>query len=991
MRTISPPQPSRVRIFALVAVAVLFVLFLSANGVASFYTDWLWFDNMDLGSIWTTILGTRVLLAVVFTAVFFLILWGNLTLADRLKPATRPESPEEDLVERYHAVVGAQAGKVRFGVAALFGLIAGANTSSQWQTWLLFRSGGEFGVNDAQFDRDVGFYVFRLPFWTFLVDWFFAALVLTLIVVVVAHYLNGGIRASVPQEQRVTAGVKFHISVLLAVLALLRAAAYWLDRYHLVTSTRGAYDGALATDVNIQLPALNLLTLISLFCAALFVANIRRPGWGLPVVAIGIWLVSHFVIGGLFPLVYQRVRVDPVQSQREAMFVERNIEATRFAYGLDPTNVDFDYEPELTPADLDAYDDVVTNVPVVDPRLAVEEVTRSEAQRSIYSFSDVLDVDRYMIGGQLRPVVLSARELNVGEVGETWERQHVIFTHGHGLAMAAAYDETATVSGESRNLDYLIRGLGESQIDGELGVGFEQPRIYFGEDLDGYAIVGAAREEVDFQTSGNDSVLYRYTGEGGVPMGSFLRRTAFALRFRELDPLISRNVTDDSKVIYNREIRERVENLAPFLRFDSDPYPVATDDGLFWIVDGYTTTADFPYSQSVQTSVGGELSSGYNYVRNSVKVVIDAYNGTVSMYVIDQDDPIIAAWSEVFPDLFIDGDEMPADIRAHLKYPEDIFTVQTDMWANYVVDDATEFIQGDVAWSVAAQPRTEAQAVEETTGPSGSMKPQYLMARLPGSDEAEFVLQRIFVPRSGAAGSSTARPKITGIMMARSDPGNYGELVLVNLPGGEADAPDLVHSDIRKNDELTVFIREKAGAEVEFGDMSVLLLEDTIVYIRPVYVESNSATAVPELQRVVAVNGNRIFMGGSVAEAVRGVVSGGSAATLVPDADVDPGESTGEDAAPPVDVYDPTGKSVVELIADAEALLSDAAGAEAQGLAEEAERMREGARTALEAARELLGGQPTTTTTTIPPVEEPADEAAVEDGEEEPESAAGDG
>ncbi|MEM9651629.1 MAG: UPF0182 family protein, partial [Actinomycetota bacterium] len=334
MRTISPPQPSRVRVFALIAVAVLFVLFLSANGVASFYTDWLWFSNLELGSLWTTILGTQLLLGAIFTLIFFAILWGNLYFADRLKPETRPDSPEEDLVERYHAVVGNQAGKVRFAVAALFGLIAGANTSSQWQSWLLFRNGGDFGQTDAQFGRDVGFYVFRLPFLSFVVDWFFAALVLTLIVVIVAHYLNGGIRAAVPQEQRVSSGVKFHLSILLACLALLRAMAYWFDRFHLVTSTRGVYDGALATDVNIQLPALELLVLISLFCAALFVANIRRPGWGLPAVAIGIWLVSHFIIGGIFPLVYQRVRVVPEESRREAEFVERNIEATRFAYGL---------------------------------------------------------------------------------------------------------------------------------------------------------------------------------------------------------------------------------------------------------------------------------------------------------------------------------------------------------------------------------------------------------------------------------------------------------------------------------------------------------------------------------------------------------------------------------------------------------------------------------------------------------------------------------
>ncbi len=993
MRTLRSPQTSRFRVIAVVVVAALFVLFLSANGVASFYTDWLWFDRLGLGQVWSTILGTKVFLAAIFSLIFFAILWGNLYLADRLKPTLRPESPEEDLIERYHAVVGSQAGKVRFGIAALFGLIAGVNTSSEWQTWLLFRNGGSFERQDPLFGQDAGFYVFELPFWTFLVDWFFASLVLTLIVVLVAHYLNGGIRASVPEE-RVSSGVKFHLSVLLAVLALLRAAAYWLDRFHLLTSTRGKYDGALATDVNVQWPALNLLVLISLFCAALFVANIRRPGWGLPTVAIGIWLVSHFVIGGIFPLVYQRVRVQPVESQREVEFVARNIEATRYAYGLGDdrvTTVQFDYEEGISTEEVDGFQDVLTNVPVVDANLATEEVIRTEGQRQFYSFSETLDVDRYNIGGQLRPVVLSARGLNVAEVGDSWEQQHVIFTHGHGVAMAAAYDETATVTGESRNLDFLISGLGTSIIDPDLDEDLDQPRIYYGEDLGGYAIVGAARDEVDFQDSNNTSVAIRYDGEGGVPVGSFIRRLAFSLRFRELDPLISRNVTDESKVIYNRDVAGRVSEVAPFLRFDGNPYPVVADGEVFWVIDGYTTTDNFPYSQSVDTDVLGSLSGGYNYVRNSVKAVVDAYNGDITMYVVDDEDPMINAWRSVFPDLFTDGSEIPDAINNHVRYPEDIFTVQTDMWSNYVVDNASEFIQGDVAWSIASQPNTEAQTVEtDVATVGGDMQPQYLMARLPVPDggDSEFVLQRAFVPRSGAAGSETDRPELTGIMMARSDPENYGELVLLRLPSGQVPAPALVHSEIRKNDDLTEFIKEKAGATVLFGEMSIVPVDDTIVFVRPVYVEANSQTAVPELQRVVAVNGARIFMGSSIAEAIDGVAGGGDSATTdtETDEDTDTDTDTDDDDAAADGTYDPTGKSVVELIFDADQFLDDATEAEANGQTDAAEVFRANAQIALTAAQDLIGAPPTTVAPTPVPTTPAPTEPASED--EETESAA---
>jgi uncharacterized membrane protein (UPF0182 family) len=942
---------------ALIVVAALFVLFLSANGVASFYTDWLWFDHLGFGQVWSTVLGTRLLLALIFSVLFFVILWGNLYLADRVKPEFRPDSPEEDLVERYHAVVGAQAGKVRFGVAALFGLIAGANTSAQWQTWLLFRSGGDFGRVDPQFGRDVGFYVFRLPFWTFLVDWFFASLVLTLIVVAVAHYLNGGIRAAASSD-RVSAAAKLHISILLAVLALLRAAAYYIDRFHLVTSTRGAYDGALATDVNIQLPALELLTLISLFCAVLFVANVRRPGWGLPAVAIGIWLVSHFVIGGIFPLIYQRVRVEPVESQREARFVERNIEATRFAYGLDDSrvqSVQLDYESGLTSEDIADYKDVLDNVPVVDPDLASEEVTRTEAGRQFYQFAPTLDVDRYEIGGETRPVVLSVRGLNESQVGDSWERQHVIFTHGNGVAMAAAYD-SGPVLGESRALDFLISGLGDVSIDDDLALTLEQPRIYYGEDFGGYAIVSADRAEIDYQTRNNESVEYRYSGEGGVPIGSLLRRMAFSLRFREPDPLISRNVLDESRVIFNRDIQDRVELLAPFLRFDANPYPVLAGDGVHWVIDGYTTTSDFPYSQSVRSGVGGSLGGGYNYIRNSVKAVVDAYNGDVTFYVVDDSDPMIAAWSEAFPDLFTPGSEIPDDLRDHLRYPEGIFTVQTDMWSSYVVGNATQFIEGALAWSVATQPRIEAGVVEGEAASAGSMRPQYLMARLPNNDTTEFVLQRAFVPRGGSAGTSTERPELTGIMMARSDPENYGQLVMVRLPGGVVAAPNLVHSEIRKSEDLTEFIKEKAGATVEFGEMSIVLVDNTIVFVRPVYVEANSATAVPELQRVVAVNGDRIFMGHSIDEAIEGILD-----TAPPpdegDATPDDGEEPPPD--PPDSPFDPSGRSVVELIGLADQFLDEADVAERNGLDEQAADFRARAQVALLAARELLGGPST--------------------------------
>ena len=956
---------SRYRLPAAIAVGVTVVLLLSANGVADTYTDWLWFSNLGFGSVWTTIIGTQILLGAVFTVAFFLLLWVNLLVADRLAPAFRPASPEEDLIERYHQIVGRRAGQLRIAVSALFALVAGANTASRWEQWLLFSNRTSFGVEDPLFGLDAGFYVFTLPFVSFVVDWVFASLILTLVVVAVAHYLNGGIRAAAPSD-RVSQGVKLHLSVLLAAMAVVRAAAYWLDRYGLLTSSRGVVDGALATDVNVQLPAYQLLALISLFGAVLFLANVRRQGWGLPMVAVGLWAVSHVFVGSVFPAVYQRIRIEPQLSTREGEFVAHNIAATRFSYGLDADSLrteDFRYQPGLTSDEVADYAPVLDNVPLVDPILAVDSFTRSQGERAFYQFSQQLDVDRYMIGGELRPVVLSMRglDLDVDEVGDGWESQHVAFTHGYGAAMAAGWQ----VDSNGRP-NFLMEGLGDVAIDETLTETLGQPRIYYGEDFDGYAIINTVRDEVDFQTSDNVSVPYRYEGDGGVPMGSVLRRTAFALRFRDLDPLIAASVTSDSRAIYNRDIMRRVETLAPFLRFDSNPYPVVADDQLYWVIDGYTTSDDYPYAQSVDTDlVGADLSGNLNYVRNSVKVVVDAFNGDVDMFVFDEDDPVLAAWARAFPDLFVDRSELPPAILDNLRYPEDIFRVQTDMWSRYVVEDPVQLIVGDVAWSVAAQPRREAQVGEGDSTSNTSMRPQYLVTRLPGEGQAEFVLQRAFVPRSGQAGSSTARPELTGIMMARSDPDNYGELVLFKIESGLVEAPDFIHSEIRKDQQLTDFVRDQIGSVVLFGEMTLLLVEDTIVYVRPVYVEAPSATAVPELSRVIAVNGDQISMGRSLDEALAAVVDGGTEpVTVVAGEDPAPSDEdppADEPADTPQGDYDPTGRSVVQLITDADDFLRTAERQELDGQTAEAEVNRANARIALAEANRLLGGISTST------------------------------
>ncbi len=945
-------RSSRIRIFVAIAVGLLLVLFLSASGVARLYTDWLWFDSLERGSVWTTIVGTQFTLAVGFSVIFFMILWVNLYLADRFAPSMRPESPEEDLIERYHQIVGSHVGKIRVGISALFALVAGGNTAAQWQTWLLFINGGDFGRTDPLFNKDAGFYIFRLPFWTFLVDWFFSALVFALILSLIAHYLNGGIRATVPSN-RVTSGVKLHLSILLAVLAVLRAVAYWLDRFHLVNSNRGLYDGALSTDVQVQLPALKLLVVISLFGAVLVLFNIRREGWVLPVVALGLWAVSHVVVATIYPSLYQRLRVEVEQSSREEPFIARNIEATRFAYGLDEGNlieVDLPYEPALTVAQLEANADVFEDISILDPQLAADAFNRSEGGRELYQFSEPLDVDRYMVDGELEPVTIGVRSLNLARVDSDWEKQHIVNTHGYGVAMASS---DATSGGLP---DYVVSGIGpdEQRIAEGFAIDLTQPQVYFDEDFSGYAIVGASRDEVDYVAG--ESVNYRYDGTAGVPMSGLVRRTAFALRFQQYEVLISPFIQSGSRVIYNRDVGERVRELAPFLSFDSDPYPIVANGQIYWIVDAYTTTSEFPYSQgvSVRSNQGSDLSGGFNYVRNSVKAVVDAYNGDVSFYVIDEDDPIVAAWAKTFPDLFQSIDEVPQSIEEHFRYPTDIFNVQTETWDTYQVASPIRFLEGAQAWRVTSQPFQAGGDEDSPAAATVLMTPQYRTTRLPNEDQSSFVLQRGFVPSSGDA--STGRPELTAIMVAPSDPERYGTLIQYRLPAGRLSAPDLIDSDIRRDDIISPFIslRNREGSTLEFGQMQMVLVENTVVYVRPLYIKADTTTAVPELNRVIAVNGGRIAMAETLEEALRGITVDGAGTTRPPPEPQPSSPENGEEESPVPEVGDLADLTVAELVARVETLL-DAANLVEASEPETAEELRAEALAALEALSDILG------------------------------------
>ena len=835
--------------------------------MADAYVDAVWYRSVGQSDVFWGVIRTELFLAIGFSAGFAIFALTNLVIADRLAPLIVPDGTEE-IRDRYRAVVGTHHRIARAAVAVVFGLIAGLPTAGRWQEWMLFRNATSFGTRDRQFDTDVGFYVFRLPFLSFLVSWLFASFVIVTLLTAIAHYLNGGIRVQVA-GRRVTSHVKLHLSALLGVLALLKAADYWLQRFELTTSQRGYIGGAGFTDIEAELPVLQLLILIAVLAAFLFVVNVRQQGYRLPVMAIGLWSVVAVVAGAIYPTVVQRFQVEPNQSTREAPYIVRNILATRLAMNLDEVDVVPISIDAVSGADVEASVDAIADTRLLDPQIVGNTYQLDEGRRSGYRIGD-LDVDRYVLDGRLQQVVLAARELDTaGAPIRTWEGRHLAYTHGYGLAFAPA----SRVDADGKPLYVEV-------VSPENDLGLVRPEIYFGDGMSSYAVVETNR------TGGEetlDPARPRYTGEGGVELSSRLRRAAFWLHFGEYNLFGSKLVNDDSRILYVRDVRERVAKLAPFLKLDADPYPVVADGRLVWVVDAYTTTDRYPNAERADTrqlSPESGLRHTFNYVRNSVKATVDAYDGTVTLYVVDESDPIIAAWQRAFPSLFTSVDEVPESIRSHFRYPEDLFRVQTNLYGRYQLLDAEEFYSQQLAWSVAQDaPTQQAPAAVATpaaptttdgrtdrVSDSGSARfdPYYTIFRAPvDGAQPEFVLFRPFVPFS----RNDERKQLQAFMTASSDPATYGKLTAYVIPEPLPDGPLTVASNINQRFSRELTLIDRAGSEVRFGDLQIIPTGGGLIYVRPWFVQAVSSP-IPVLDSISVTYSGRSEVGKSLSEAL---------------------------------------------------------------------------------------------------------------------------
>ena len=846
----------RGRVIVGVLLAVAFVLLISLRGIAGFYTDYLWFDSLGLDPVWQRVLTTKATLSLIGGVVFFVLCWGNLLIAERLAPVFRPSSGDEDLIERYHEMIGRRAWLVRFGVALFMALVIGVSLGASWQDWLLFTNRVDFNQVDATFHTDIGFYVFQLPFLTAAASWLFSSLVVVFIITVLAHVVNGGIRFHT-QLERVSPQVKAHLSVLLGVLALVQVGRYWLSRYQLTFSTRGTVDGANYTDVNVELRAIYLLMLIALFAFGLFIANIWRRGWVLPVMAVGLWVLVAVLAGGVVPAFVQTFRVEPNKTSRESTYIGHNIAATRDAYNLKVETRDWDWQAKTISAEtMAANAGTLDNVRLWDTNSMQARLREDQEIQRFYAIGDV-DVDRYTIDGKSTQVMIAARDLALDELKQdSWEATHLSYTHGYGVVAAKANDQTSNGTPVLEAKDIPIKSEGLLSVD--------QPAIYFGENKSGYVVVNTDRQEINFQGEDGKTTYKAYDGDDGVEIGSgatgLLRKAAFALRFGDVNPLVSSSIRPDSKVLLERDVTSRLKAVAPFLAYDHDPYPVVIDGRIQYVVDAYTTTRNYPNAQRADTG-GLDPSSGlygrsFNYARNSVKAVVDAYDGTITLYIVDKDDPLIEAYDKAFPELFTPGSEAPPELKKHWRYPEDLFTVQTQMWTKYHVSSAIDFLDGNNEWSVPQDSGATEKSGETNTqiGPDGQKltsndkyPSQYLLMQLPGEEEPSFVLQRPYVTSSDDDGSGDGGDnQLRAFIVASSDPTDYGQLKAYTLPVSNLpEGPNLAAADILANGEVAARVKDLCADKrvCTFAAPSILPVGNSLLYVQTFLSAANKTNA----------------------------------------------------------------------------------------------------------------------------------------------------
>ncbi|WP_406336553.1 UPF0182 family protein [Streptomyces sp. NBC_00203] len=876
-------RPSRRVRTLLMTLGVLAVLAMAFVMFAGFWTDWLWYRSVHYSSVFTTTLWTKIGLFFVFGLLMAASVGVNIWLAHRLRPPLSAMSMEQQSLDRYRMGIAPYKKWLLLAITSLVGLIAGASASGQWRTWLMWVNGVPFHQKDPQFHLDVKFYAFDLPWYRFLLGFGFAAAVLSLIAAALTHYLYGGLRVTSPGA-RATAAATGHLSVLLGIFVALKAVAYWLDRYGLAVKSSdfkatGNWTGLRYVDAHAYLPAKTILFCIAVICALLFFATLWRRTWQLPVIGFGLMVLSAILIGGLYPAIVQKFQVQPNEQAKEAPYVEKNLKATREAYGIDGTQVS-EYAGTSDTKDktkLREDADTTASIRLLDPNIVSPTFQQLQQMKNYYAFPTNLDVDRYSKDGKDQDTVIGLRELNLNGIPKNnWINDHFRYTHGYGVV--AAKGTTATSGGRP------VFTESDLPSNGDLGT-YEQ-RVYYGEKTTQYSIVGGPQKEIDYSDDNGEKTT-SYKGKSGISLSSPINRAAYAVAFGEPQILYSGAIGEGSRILYNRTPKDRVEAVAPWLTIDGDAYPAVVDGKIQWIVDAYTTTNGYPYAS--RTTLGDTTADSLtatnnqravvaqqnqvNYIRNSVKATVDAYTGEVKLYQWDTKDPVLKTWMKAFPNTVQPKTAISQSLMDHLRYPQDLFKVQRELLTRYHVKDAQTFLSGSEVWQVPDDP---------TNKSGNAVPPYYLSMKMPDQKAQTFSLTTTFTPNG--------RDNLSAFMSVNAEAGtsDYGKIRILKLPTSEpVDGPKQVQSQFNSEQDIAESIRLLKGgdSDIEYGNLMTIPLDGGLLYVEPVYVRGNQLK-YPLLRKVLVTYGGKTAFENTLDAALNKVL-GEDGSTAQP-----PGEGT---------------------------------------------------------------------------------------------------
>lgn len=886
----------RSRILLIIAVVVVLALLLGVR-LLDTYVNWLWFGEVGARSVFTTELLTR---AVLFVAVGLLVggaLAISLTVAYRTRPVFVPVSGADDPLSRYRSLIVSRIRLFGIGIPLVTGLIAGASAMGDWQLIQLFLNGTPFGQTDPEFGHDIGFYAFDMPFVNWLLGWLFVTIVISFFGALIAHYIFGGIRLA-GRGGQLAGPTRAQLAITVGLFVLLKAVDYFFDRYNLLLSDRDMplFNGATYTDLNAVLPAKLILLCISVICAVAFFAGAFLRNLQLPAIALVLLILSNVLVGVAWPAILDQFSVKPNANDKEAASIQRNMDATRQSFGLGNVKYeDYAGKTEASQAAVKAETGTVSNIRLLDPNILSDTFTQRVGRENFYGFPAKLDIDRYNVGGTTQDYIVAAKEIKTdGLTGNqtSWINKHLVYTHGNGFVAAPANTIDRAVKDSNSDGGYPIATTsdttnpsGAASAGGQPGIEVKQPRIYYGELTNDYAIVGGTQGSAPGEYDTDSQRGYIYDGKGGVSLDSWFNRLVFSAEYGERNILFSDAIGENSKIMYNRDPRERVGKVAPWLTLDGDPYPVVVDGHIQWIVDGYTTLNNYPYAQQTQlgeatndslNGVTKQANNSINYIRNSVKATVDAFDGTVTLYSADDRDPVLKAWEKVFPGLVKPSSEISPELRSHFRYPEDLFKIQRELLARYHVSSPQEFYAQQAFWSVPQDPTEDGSST--TAAANVANQPgYYVLADAAGEGKPTFQLT--------SALTGLQRQYLASWMSVSSDPGDYGTIRVLRLPpasgANQVDGPVQVQnrfqSDPRVAQDRTLL--NNPSVIPIYGNLITLPVADGFLYVEPVYIRQRNQGSYPQLARVLVSFGAKIGFDSTLNGALDQVFGSGTGAS----------------------------------------------------------------------------------------------------------------